>query len=70
MSQPGAMMASGTPDKSGRVHAVPSTATDRSLCGRQMLSFAERPWPMARRLWSQDLGQPCPECARQVYGER
>jgi hypothetical protein len=62
-------MAFETPDKGGRVHAVRSTAQDRSRCGRQVLSFAGRPWPMARRLWPTDLERPCPECSRQVYDE-
>jgi hypothetical protein len=32
-----------TADRTGRAHAVPSTNSDRSLCGRQMLSFRWSP---------------------------
>jgi hypothetical protein len=49
------------------VHGVP-LGEDLSLCGRRMLSFAGRPWPMARRLWPVDM-RPCAECSRQVYEE-
>jgi hypothetical protein len=58
------LMAYETPDRTGSVRAVP-IVNDRSLCGRQMLPFAGRPWPMARRLWALDM-RPCAECSRQV----
>jgi hypothetical protein len=63
----GVLMAYETPNRAGAVHGVPLGA-DLSLCGRRMLSFAGRPWPMARRLWQLDM-RPCAECARQVYDE-
>jgi hypothetical protein len=63
----GVLMAYETPNRSGSVHAV-LLGDDLPLCGRRMLSFAGRPWPMARRLWLVDL-RPCPECSRQVYDE-
>jgi hypothetical protein len=50
MAMVGVLMAYETPNRTGTVHAVP-LGDDLSLCGRQMLSFAGRPWPMARRLW-------------------
>jgi hypothetical protein len=67
MGMPGAMMAYETPNRTGTVHVVP-LGDDLSLCGRHMLSFAGRPWPMARRLWPLDMA-PCAECSRQVYDE-
>src|SRR5436190_23908120 len=63
----GVLMAYQTSNRTGPVHAVP-LGDDLSLCGRQMLSFAGRPWPMARRLWPMDI-LPCGERARQVYDE-
>ena len=63
----GVLMAYETPNRTGTVHAVP-LGDDLSLCGRQMLSFAGRPWPMARRLWPLDM-RPCAECSRHVYDE-
>jgi hypothetical protein len=68
MAMPGAMVAYETADSSGQAHAVPSVTHDRSLCGRRMLSFGGRPWPMLRRLWPPD-SDPCPECSEQVYDQ-
>jgi len=56
-----------TPNRTGTVHGLP-LGDELSLCGRPRLSFAGRPWPMARRLWSLDM-LPCAECSRQVYEE-
>lgn len=56
-----------TPNGTGTVHAVP-LGDDLSLYGRRMLSFAGRPWPMARRLWLFDM-RPCADCSRQVYDD-
>ena len=63
----GVLMAYESPNGVGKVHAVP-LGDDLALCGRRMLSFAGRPWPMARRLWPMELS-PCAECSQQVYDE-
>jgi hypothetical protein len=63
----GVLMAYETANRTGAVHAVP-LGDDLSLCGLRVLSFAGRPWPMARTLWPLDM-LPCGECARQVYEE-
>jgi hypothetical protein len=65
---PVARMAFHTMDESGEVHAVQSATGNRSLCGRQILSFKDRAWPTAKRPWP--LGSPpCATCSRQMYGE-
>jgi hypothetical protein len=68
MVRVGVLMSYETPDRTGTVHAVP-IANDRSLCGRRMLSFAGRPWPMARRLFPLDMRRARSARARQVYDE-
>jgi hypothetical protein len=64
----GVLMAYEKPNRTGTVHGVP-LGNDLSLCGRRILSFAGRPWPMARRLWPLDI-RPCGECSQQVYNVR
>ena len=61
------LMAYEAANRTGTVHAV-ALGDDLSLCGLRVLSFAGRPWPMARRLWPMDM-LPCGECARQVFEE-
>jgi hypothetical protein len=63
----GVLMAYETPNRTGTVHGVP-LGNDLALCGRHVLSFAGRPWPMARRLCPLDM-RPCAECSWQVYAE-
>jgi hypothetical protein len=54
MAMVGVLMAYETPNRTSTVHAVPQ-GDDLSLCGRHVLSFAGRPWPMAWRVWRLDI---------------
>lgn len=56
-------------DKSGEAHAVPSWNEDTALCGRTVLSFAGRPWPLVESLWPESEPR-CPDCTRAVYGAK